>query len=203
MPKENIEKCHDNFEQAIEDHRSLVKEITSSGSPIKGKVREYLVEMIVIRMASDLDNFFFELLVVCLHNDLSRIGDSNKRLPWNMESCEAIILERRPYLRYKDAEELIEISEKFLPDESNPFLKIDGYRHLLSELTNIRNYCAHRSKFSQQNLLKLYQSGQHQCKDWIEPESFLLENKGKRLLEYIDTLKKLSYSMQARYGREL
>ena len=192
MRTANIEERHDKLESTMKGYRALVEEVMSPNSPYKGEVKVYLVEMIIIRMVWEFENFLYALLVACMNNNVAR------GYP-NMKSCKADILKGQSYFKYKNAEALVEISQELLSDECNPFPVMAAYHDRLVELTKVRNYCAHHSENSREILLKVYES--YQYKRWIALEIFLLGNRAERLLGYIDMLTNISLEMREEYGK--
>lgn len=199
MRTASIQKCHDDYERKLDGYGELAEDLLHPESSIRGALRNYLVEMIVIRMVEDLNSFLFELMAVHLNNDPGRIrvlpGDSARKRP-NMQACRAIIIKGRVTLKYRGSEGVVEISRNYLPDESNPFFVIDRYQDSLAALKRMRNYCVHHSDLSRNSLLKLYRSESRGYRGWIEPAHFLLGDKGKRLLAYLAVLSSISQDMR-------
>ena len=199
----NIEKCHATFERAIEGYRNLVIELVEPKDPARGLTRRLLAESIAINMSSDWDRFTYELFAACLnldHRNIELVRGTHKTFPKgrpSLKKCREALLNEEGYLRYKNVGNLLNLSNMAFPGQNNPFLSVQPHLNLFEEMRTVRNHCAHHSDSSRRRIL----NDVYKPKRWIEPERFLLKNKGRKLREYLDTLEKISQDMWNHYGK--
>ena len=183
-------------------YKDFLNKIANAKSKIlKTKEKKEIFEGIIVKITAIWEVSAENLLTDCLTFDTSRYSETKgMRLPKhpNRSVCQGLVT-GHGYFNFKNTENLKATARKILVDKYNPFNKITRSQcKKIDDFYTFRQYVAHRSNTSKQNLLKTYKN-RYYLKRFQEPGYFLLsrdkETKQIRFFNYIDIFFEISDDM--------
>lgn len=189
----SLGQTFDSFLKSLFWYKDFLNKIANTKSKIlKTKEKKEIFEGIVVKITAIWEVLAEDLLTDCLTFDTTRYAETKgMRLPKrpNRSLCHSLIT-GHGYFNFKNTENLKSTARKILVDKYNPFNKITKRQcKKIDDFYTLRQYIAHLSNTSKQNLLKTYKNRYH-LKRFREPGYFLLsrdkETNQIRFFNYID-----------------
>lgn len=204
MQKSSFEDIFEHLFESINFYTDLLVNLEEGGVVRKDEKAE-IYEAMVLKVYVTWEIFAEELMVACLNRDTSKYAKHKAMaLPKNLtkDICSCLI-NGLNYFDFRSTGEIKGIARKILPQKYNPFeviLKDD--RDKIDELSQMRNYIAHKSQKSRNALLKMYKDN-YGFSRFREPGPFLLafdRPKHQRFANYIDAFNSAAMDMATHLG---
>jgi len=198
MRKADLRKNHKWFEAVIRRYEDSMNRLLSAKRVVRQQDKKDIAEATLLKLCAYWESFVDHELLDCVNIDSSKLRDHlDARLPRNLnrELCRAILF-GDGYLDFKSVGALKGYAKKILPKKTNPFRLIDDpSSRKIDEFFIIRNYLSHYSFAAKRSLTRMYRKN-YKMRYFREPGTFLFARNGKRLVTYIESLKKASRQME-------
>ncbi len=194
MRKADLGKNHEWFEGGIRRHEDFSKRLLNAQRVVRKQDKREIAEATLLKLCALWESFVDHELLDCLNINSTKLSKYlDVKLPRNLNRklCQAILF-REGYLDFKNVGSLKGFAKNILPPDANPFRNIDKpTAEKIDEMFVVRNYLSHRSFAAKRSLTKMYRK-KYKMKYFREPGTFLLARNAKRLVAYIEALKKAS-----------
>ena len=163
------------FHNASLSYNGLLNKIADNKKLFSDKDIASTEEAFLVKHIAEWETFVLNIVIYCVAIDtrqISKFLDLELPKKLSYENASAIV-NGLSYLSIKSSSDLKSISKKIIVEENNPFEQFQmKLLNQIDELYALRNYVAHKSRKSRNNLTKMY-ANRHQIKEFIEPGIFL------------------------------
>ena len=197
MRKADLRKNHNSFDGAIRRYEDFSRRLLNAQRVVRKQDKKEITEATLLKLCALWESFVDHELLDCLNINSTKLSKYlGVKLPRNLNRklCQAILF-REGYLDFKNVGSLKSFAKKILPPDANPFRLIDkATASKIDEIFVVRNYLSHRSFAAKRSLTSMYRKN-YKMKHFREPGTFLFARNAKRLVAYIEDLKKTSKQM--------
>lgn len=202
MKFKTILKNHSEFESAVEEiiRYALEKIIIDLPSDkITVRERDMSIEAFILKLCALWESFLEEEIILAVSLDPTSLIDSmelsKSRHLLDIKLIRAILFSDT-YRNLQDVNRLTDFTKDIIVEKYNPFLKITKEQKTKIRFTySIRNYLSHYSNFSKKKLFSEYKRI-YNYKKFLEPNRFLVKNKGKHFEDLANNFKISSLYMR-------
>ena len=186
----NLLRCYEISGHALKFYRAHLERMLGANSPVSQEDQMYLAEAAPMQITSYWEESLEKLMLLNVYHEIHgtrNIPDAPDPTQKDLESCNDQIAGKGKFFNCSNADRLITISERFLPEESNPFDALRTYEEPVRKIYTFRNYLAHRGLHSREALSGLYKR-KYQRTEWIRPGELLHEGNGALPLSFLTTI---------------
>jgi len=196
--KADLRKNHISFEGSVRRYEDFSNRLLSAQRVVRKQDKKEIAEATLLKLCALWESFVDHELLDCLNINSTKLSQYlDVKLPRNLNRklCQAILF-REGYLDFKNVGSLKGFAKNILPPDANPFRNIDNPTAAkIDEMFVIRNYLSHRSFAAKRSLTKMYWKN-YRMRHFREPGTFLNASNAKRLVGYVQSLKRASKQME-------